>query len=309
MATLGLSDFYILKEILRTRSISAAVEQVGLSQPSISIRLSHLRKHFGDPLFVRTSDGMMPTPRMENLLPAIEHALELLEPKGGVSEFLPAESTRTFRISFSDVGRMVLLPQLLTLLENTAPKLKIEAIDLDERTPRLLESGEAALAVGFAAELQAGFYQQRLFREHYACIARKRHSRIKSRMSRQQFVEESYVAAVAPGTGYWRLDKELEDQGIQRDIKVRIPSFLGLAQIITSTDLLAIMPARLAETWAADGQIKALKIPVPTPSYDVKQYWHERYHRDAGVRWVRQVIFDAFANMPEAGKARNAKAR
>src|SRR5690606_38656257 len=87
MANLDISDLLILKEIHRSGSITRSVEHIGLSQPSISIRLNHLRKHFGDALFVRTSAGMQATPRMEGLLPKIEQALELLAPNGADAPF------------------------------------------------------------------------------------------------------------------------------------------------------------------------------------------------------------------------------
>ncbi|HCP77197.1 MAG TPA: LysR family transcriptional regulator, partial [Pusillimonas sp.] len=80
---LDLYDFLLLKEIRAARSVTGACEQVGLSQPAISVRLGHLREHFGDPLFVRTSEGMMATPFLENLLPHIDQAINLLNPEGG----------------------------------------------------------------------------------------------------------------------------------------------------------------------------------------------------------------------------------
>lgn len=304
MTRLDLSDFLILKEIHRTHSITAAVDRVGLSQPSISIRLGHLRRHFDDQLFVRTSSGMMPTPRMESLLPGITEAITLLDPESaGHTEFSPERSDRTFRISFSDVAQIVLLPQLLTLLERKAPHVKIEAGSLDDRTGYRLESGETDVSIGFAAEQHAGVYQQRLFTEHYACIARDAHPRIKTGLTEEQFLAEGHVSVIVPGTGYSMMDQELEACGIHRLIKVRVPSFVGLPEIITSTDLLASVPARLAQTLSASRQIKALKIPWHISSYEVRQYWHQRFHRDPGNRWIRQVIFDTFANIPEAADA------
>ncbi|MES2535225.1 MAG: LysR family transcriptional regulator [Pseudomonadota bacterium] len=301
MAKLDLADLNILKEIYRTHSITAAMDQIGLSQPSISVRLSHLRRHFGDPLFVRTSQGMKPTPRMESLLPAIRQSIELLGTGGGgLDEFEPAASTRKFRISMTDVGYIVLFPHLMNLFERHAPGLRIEGINLDKQTAHLLEDGEADIAIGFAAELHGAFYQQRLATAYYACIARKGHPRIGTKLTKRAIVEEAHVAVDAPGTGYWKLDKALEKQGIQRSVKVCVPSYLGLAQIIASTDMLAIVPARLGQTLSAAGNIKTLAIPVPTPSYEVKQYWHERYHRDPANRWLRQVILDAFNSMPQA---------
>lgn len=299
MANLDVSDLLILKEVHRTRSITSSVEQVGLSQPAISVRLSHLRRHFGDALFVRTSEGMMPTPCLEGLLPGIDEALKLLVPnEERQAVFDPAASHRTFRLGLANVAQMVLLPQLLVLFKDCAPHLGIESADLDHQTGRLLESGELDVAVGFAAELHTGFYQQRLFTERYACIARRDHPRVRSRLTTAQFLSEEYVALVAPATGYSLLDKELDRQGMSRRIKVRVSSLLGVGQTVAVTDLLAIVPARLAQTLAMSGQIQALKIPVPTPSYEVRQYWHERYHREPGNCWLRQIMFNAFLDMP-----------
>ena len=299
MANLDLEDFLILKEIYRTRSITASVEQIGLSQPSISIRLNHLRRHFGDALFVRTAEGMMPTPLLEKLLPRIDVASELLSPPGTeTADFDPTSSSRTFRISLAHVAQMTLFPELLTLLEKQAPNVRTESMELDRETGSLLESGQVDVAIGFAIELNRGFYQQRLITEHYVCIARHDHPRIRASLSKEQFLAESYVETVAPATGHSLLNKALEERGIERTIKVRVSSLLGMEKIVASTELVAIVPSRLGRTLAQGGRIKLLKIPVPIPSYEVRQYWHERYHQEPGNRWLRQFIFDAFLDMP-----------
>lgn len=301
MANLDLYDFLILKEISRTRSVTGAVEHVGLSQPSISMRLSHLRRHFDDPLFVKTSEGMLATPRLQELMPELERAIKLLTPNGSDSApFDPATSDRTFRICFSHVAQMVLFPQLLSVLEDEAPNIKIHSMDLDSQTAKLLETGDVDLAVGFVLEFNRGFYQQRLFTERYACIARSGHPRIHERLTAEQLLDEEFASLVAPITGYSSLDKTLEENGIQRKIKVQVPSFLGLGQAIATTNLLAIIPARLAYTLAAEGSVQAFEMPVPSPSYEVRQFWHERFHREPGNTWLRQIMFRCFVDMPGA---------
>ena len=301
MAILDISDLNLLLEVWRARSITGAVDRVGLSQPSISIRLGHLRQHFGDPLFVRTSIGMMPTPKMESLIPAIEQAAKLLGGQADASDtFVARSASRTFRVSFSNVGQMVMLPIMLRHFESAAPGVHLHAVDLGRSTSQLLEAGDADVAVGFTYELKAGFYQQTLFTESYLCIASARHSRIRDRLDVGRFLAEGHVAVDAPGTGYWLLDKAFEDQRIQRPVKARVPSFQGLVHIVENTDLIAVVPARLAQAYAERGRIRALTMPMPCPSYVVKQYWHERFHRDPGNRWLRQVIFDLFSNLPQA---------
>lgn len=299
MAHLDLADLLILKEIHRTRSITRSVEHVGLSQPSISIRLNLMRKHFADPLFVRTSEGMLPTPRLSNLLPHIENALALLAPDGvGQIAFDPASSTRTFCLALAHVAQLALLPELVALLDRLAPGLRLASVDLGPQTGRQLEAGEVDIAIGYPTELYTGFYQQRLLTEHYACIARHDHPRLHDKLSMKQFLSEAYVALDAPATVHARLDHILEERGISRQVKIKVSSLLGMGQMITSTDLLAILPTRVCRMLARDTAVKVLKLPFKLPSYDVCQYWHERYHQEPGHIWLRQTLFNAFLDMP-----------
>ena len=298
MATLDLSDLLILKEIHRTRSITRSVEHVGLSQPSISIRLNQLRKHFSDPLFVRTTEGMLPTPRLESLLPRIEQALALLTPEGVADTFDPDRSTRSFRVALAHVAQLALLPELVALLDRIAPGLRVECTDLGPQTGRQLEAGEVDIAIGYPTELHSGIYQQRLLTEHYACVARRDHPRVHDELSMKQFLGEEYVTLDAPATVHAHLDKVLEERGLTRKVKVRVPSLLGMGQMITSTHLLAVLPTRVCRMLARDTSVKVLKLPFTLPSYDVCQYWHERYHLEPGHIWFRQTIFNSFLNMP-----------
>lgn len=298
MANLDISDLLILKEIHRTGSITQSIEHIGLSQPSISIRLNHLRKHFGDALFVRTSNGMQATPRMEALLPKIELALELLAPNAEDAQFEPMTSKRTFRLALAHVAHMALLPDLIALLNTCAPSLRLESIELGPHTGKQLETGEVDIAIGYPTELKASIYQQRLLTERYACVARRDHPRVGTQLSMSQFVTEEYVSLDAPATVHAKLDKILEERGIERNVKIKIYSLLGIDQMITSTDLLAILPTRVARALETDAFIKMLKLPFDLPSYDVCQYWHERYHHEPGHTWLRQTIFRAFLDMP-----------
>lgn len=310
MEKIDSADLLILKELHRTRNISAAVEKIGLSQPSISIRLAKLRRHFEDALFVRTSHGMMPTPLMDELLPSLDDMIDMLAGRLGTARrFDPATSSRSFRLCISEIGQMVMLPLLLPHLARVAPRITFEALDLGNNTARQLESGEADLAIGFTFELQTGFFQQNLFTEDYACVLRAPHPRVRGRLTRQAFLDEGHVAVITPGTGYWMFDKVLADIGMARKMRVRIPSILALPGIIAATDLLAVIPARLAQSLATREGVRMLKLPMPSPSYQVQQFWHERYHRDAANRWLRQEIAGMFSDFPPAGSARGGRAR
>src|SRR5690606_5643234 len=138
----------------------------------------------------------------------------------------------------------------------------------------------------------------RLMTEQYACVARCDHPRLGDSLSMHEFLAEEYVSVDAPATVHARLDKVLEERGIERKVKIKVSSLLGIGQMITSTNLLAILPSRVARTLEHDASIKVLKLPFSLPSYDVCQYWHEPYHHEPGHIWLRQTIFETFLDMP-----------
>jgi len=297
MRELDLKDLRMLDALFKTRNVSQASEKIGLSQPSVSIRLGQLRQRFKDALFVRTSAGMQPTPKAEALIPAIHQALALFDASTGQAVFDPLTSDRTFKICMTDAGQFITLPALLNRARSIAPNVRVEVLNLTAEASRLLESGDADLAIGFTLDIQAGFYQQALLEDHFVCIVSKRHPRIASRLSRKQFEAEAQIDVVTRGTGHWLLYKGLEDAAVARRVAVRVPSFLGLARIVAHSDLLALVPARMGEILAKQGELRILNPPITLPSYVVKQYWHERYHRDPANIWLRSVISDLYAGM------------
>lgn len=281
--------------------MTRAAEAVGLSQSSVSAVLGQLRDHYSDPLFVRTAAGMAATPRAEQLVPLIRQALVLLEqsllPK---AEFNPADITRTFRLSMTDVGQMTLLPRLLARMLQLAPRATIEVSHLTHHTGRQLESGDADLAIGFTEHMGAGFYRQKLFDEGFACIAARNHPRIVDRISIAELREERHVKVLLSATAHAIVDKVLERRRIQRSFAAAVPGFLGLGQIVATSDLLAIVPLRLAAIFALEGRVKIVSTPVKLPLYAVNQYWHDRYHRDPGNVWLRGVAYEAATSLPLA---------
>lgn len=283
----------VFDEIYKTRSVSRAAEALGLGQPAVSIALARLRQHFDDPLFVRTSTGMEPTLLGEELLRPVRDALDALERvTGHRNEFDAGRSQRTFRICMTDISQLVLLPKLWAHLRATAPGIRIDIAPLAADTGRLLESGEADLALGFVPQLEAGFYQQGLFRQSYVCMVSADHPRIAETLTLAQFEAEEHAVVTSSGTGHLIVDREIERQNIRRRVALRIPNFLGAAFVVEHTELMLTIPRRLGEVLEGRGEFRVLPVPFELPAYGVKQHWHERFHHDAGNRWLRGVISD-----------------
>ena len=285
----------IIGELHRTRSVSQAAERLALSQSAISMSLAKLRKHFNDPLFVRTSTGMEPTPHALELIGILGQAESLLQTAFGHSVvFDPRTSERTFRVQSTDIAQVTLVPKLMRHLRKAAPSVGVDLQRITPTTPRLLESGELDLAIGFIPPMGAGFCQQRLFRERFVCAFRNQHPRIGTSLTLERFEAERHIAVSTSGTGHGVVEKTLEARKIHRKIALTVPSFLGIASIITTSDYLVILPEQLGKHLAASGAIKVLPLPFDLPAYYIVQHWHERYSQDPAGRWLRSVIAELF---------------
>ena len=301
MDTIDTRLLAVFDEIYKARSVSAAALALDLAQPAVSVALSKLRHHFDDPLFVRTSVGMEPTPFGEGLVRPVRAALEALDlVLGHRHEFAPASSGRTFRICMTDISQLVLLPRLWQTLRVSAPHIRIDILPLSSAIARQLESGEADLALGYMPQLEAGFYQSLLFNQTFVCMTSAHHPRIRDGLSLQQFQAEDHAVISSSGSAPLLIDDEIARLGLTRRITLKIPNFIGAALVVEHTDLIITIPERLGDVLRGRGALRTFAVPFALPQYAVKQHWHERYHNDPGSRWLRRLIAELLTTTPPA---------
>jgi len=301
--TSNLPDLKLLQlfdTLYDTRSVTRAADQLGQSQPTISIWLKQLREHLGDPLFVRTGSGMSATPRADILIGPCREILEsirrLSEREAG---FVPATANRRFRVCMTDASHVTILPRLLAHVRAEAPGIRLEAAKIDGNTERALESGEADLAIGYVPWLAGGIYQQQLFEQDWVCLANPNHPRIRAKLTLRQYKSERHVL-IAAGTGAQLLDLALARERIERQVSLELPGFLGLGSIVQTTDLIATLPRHIGTTLADANGLRMHECPFPVDHFFVRQHWHLRYHQDAGNRWLRSVVLALFGSAPPA---------
>jgi DNA-binding transcriptional LysR family regulator len=293
---LDLTQIRLIAELANLGSVSAASRKIGLSQSAASHALAKLRQQLSDPLFARTKDGFKPTPYGERLGLAAREALDVLV--AGLASnrsFDPKTTTRRFTFYLSDVGQMVMLPRLLAFLKREAPGATVRAAPIPLENPGTgLSSGEVDLAAGFFTNLTTGFHQSFLFQEHYVCVVRADHPQFRSGMTREAFKDAPHAIADATGMAHDLIDRILAKHRLRRRDGLRVPGFHVLPLIIANSDLVAFIPARLAESVAAHLPIKVLPPPVPIPPFDIHMFWHERYHHDPVSRWLRKAFVDLY---------------
>jgi DNA-binding transcriptional LysR family regulator len=186
---LRLTQLQLIDALARSGSLTEAAKQTGLTQPAASHALGRLRRDLQDPIFVRSSEGMRPTPYGVRLAAAVQDALHVLRIRlDQEQEFRPDTSKRIFNVFMSDVGQLIYLPKLLARLKVEAPHVALRVRYPPAKAPHLmLESGEVDLAVGAFTTLTSGCMQRRLYQSQYVCIVRKDHPAFLQGMTPEAF--------------------------------------------------------------------------------------------------------------------------
>ena len=298
LSRVDLNLLVAFEAMLEHQNVTRAGQAVGLSQPAMSAALTKLRALLNDPLFVRTGAGMTPTPHALRLAPAIARALRIVRSEVLHDwKFDPGTSQRTITLSTTDIGDMVFLPKLMRHLNKEAPGIMLKTVTLSpSETEEAMEAGDVDLSIGYFPDLlKAGYYQQRLFDHSFVCIVRAGHPQVADgKLSLEQFLTMSHAVVHAQGRSQEIFERELLKLGITRQMGLHTRHFMSLPMVIAESDLIATVPKVVGATFSKLANIQVLELPFQVPSYDLKQYWHRRFHRDAGNIWMRGVIWELF---------------
>jgi DNA-binding transcriptional LysR family regulator len=294
--TLDYNLLVVFEAILREKSVTAAADALGLTQPAVSAALTRFRNFVGDPLFIRTNRGMVPTPHAVALSGPLLKALEeIRESLLGYAPFDPDTSDRTLNLLLSDVGEVVFLPRLLQHLQRSAANIRVAVQQLPIADHAdAFESGAVDLAIGYFPHLKTQFHQQPLYSDTFACMLRADHPSIVRRLTLRQFTATPHVVVSRQGINGMVLDKVLGQRGIAIKTGISVPHFVAIPPIVASTDMIAITPSNFASVYVDTGRLRQLPLPFPSPKIEIRQYWHRRYTHNPAILWLRTIVEELF---------------
>jgi DNA-binding transcriptional LysR family regulator len=285
-----------LEALVQERHVTRAAERIGIGQPAMSSSLAKLRRVLRDPLLVKTSRGMEPTPRALELVRKVRDVVDLLEgrvEKEGNFDLRTARSS--FRIMASDGIARVLAPELMRIAEKAAPEMRFTISPGDvRRTADYLRDGDFDLAVAFLRRPPNELHQTQLYPQKLVCIARRGHPSVTDKMSLKQFLGQPHAvwgaAPVPYPTMETMIDEALAVRGYVRRVVLRVSSVLLLTYVIARSDLLAVIPEPLALTSSKTMPIEVFSLPFGVESIGVSMLWHDRLHRNPAHRWLRTSL-------------------
>lgn len=293
---LDLNLLRVLAAIHRTGSVTAAGRTLSLSQSATSNALARLRQFFGDDLFVRSPTGLHRTRLCEQVAPAVvAHLLSLEAVVTGLETFDPLHSRATWRLSLSDLGEMLFLPRLTAALRQQAPGTRVANISVAApAVATALEAREIDCAVGILQPRQRGVLAEPLFREQYVAITapgwKPPSGRRGASLTQDQLAGSSLAVASPTATFHSSVDEMLVRLKLADRIVLRARHFGALPELVTGSDLLAIVPAMYAASLA---DVRTWRLPF-APHYEVRLVWHASTARDPAQQWLRGLLQQLF---------------
>jgi DNA-binding transcriptional LysR family regulator len=291
LAALDLNLLVVFDAIMRERSVTRAGQRLGLSQPAMSHALTRLRHMLKDELFVRSPNGMVPTPRAEELATPIRIALDGLQQSLEPLQFDASKATATFRIAVDNYAAIVLVGPIAAHVARIAPGVRLDfrpsgTLNVVDQ----LDRSELHLAMGPAAAPGERFSRRRLLQDQFVVVHRKGHPGANAR----EFSTETLATLPQLEISSARFGAEFVETGVARSKPGLRPAmrapFLSAAQILATSDLVAVLPLNVAKSMTRSHHLVFRQLSRSPKPIEAAMVWLRRLDNQPAHAWLRDVI-------------------
>ena len=291
-----------LDVLLRERNVTRAASHLGLSQPAMSNGLRRLRQMFNDPLLVRTSEGMTPTERANELQPLIREALArvemALQPKAA---FDVASSERVFRIMASDYAESTILPSMLRRLREEAPGIALDIMTPSDVSFLDVEQGKVDMIINRFDSIPQSFHKKLIWNDSFTCLFSERNP-IRDNFNLETYLQAQHVWVSKTGMGVgvgidpddvrrlgW-VDDALDKLGRKRKITIFTRHYQAAMLLAEMKDLIVTIPTRAARLQQNNPRLIIKPPPFDIPNIDLEMAWSPLLQNNPGHQWMRKLI-------------------
>jgi DNA-binding transcriptional LysR family regulator len=298
--TLDLNLLRVFDAVMAEGSLTRASAGLAMTQPAVSQALRRLREAVGDDLFVRVAHGVRPTPRAEALWPQVRAALGALRQALVPGDFDPRRDPVQLRIAMADATAALLAPALVARIEEDEALVNLRVLPLTTRDPRrLVESGDADLAVGYFPELVTTIVAQgrdshllhaRLYESRYVCVMRSGHPLSQRALTLDDYCAAHHLLVSFSGRPHGYVDEALASLGRQRRVVLTVNQFFTAGRVVARSNLLTVLPEGFVEATGYGRELVIRELPMALQPVHVEMIWHLRHDADPAHRWLRSLM-------------------
>jgi len=300
LTTFDLNLIVVFEAILRERSVTKAGERLGLSQPAMSHALNRLRWMLKDQLFIRTPEGMVPTPRAEQLAHPVRRAMGELQSALDPEEFIPAQAERRFTVAVNNYAAVVLAGPIIAECAALAPNVRISLRPSGTlNLPELLDRGELDIAIAAVEPPADRFASRVLVEDRYVAVMRRGHPVGQKRLDLKTFAALPHLVISSSGEDLSFVDAALAAAGYARSIALEAP-YLSAGTILVQSDMVAVLGGQIAQEFRRAYPIELRELPFKSPRLHAVMLWHRRFNDQAAHRWLRNMKASVAAHFQTA---------
>ena len=302
LSRIDLNLLVLFEIVFQERHVGRSAERLHLSPSAISHGLGRLRTLLGDPLFLKTPKGVVPTERALRLAPSVAEILARI--RGVVSTaapFDPRHSTRRFVVGAPDGISSVMLPPLLETLREVAPGVDIGIRQLlpvqGFTVPHLawrdalkeLEDRTMDIAIIPFDDIPVRFHKQKLYEEEFVIAVRKGHS-FRRNPTLKRYCELAHLVVSHTGDVSGFVDVELAKRGLTRRVALTVPNFIFALSVLADTEMVSAIPRRFIEIHGPRFDVVAVRAPLPLPRFSINVVLPKVAMMDAGLAWLVRLL-------------------
>ena len=299
LAAIDLNLLVAFEALYDTRNVTLAGQRIHRAQPSVSSALGRLRRLFQDELFLRTAEGMQPTPKADALMPAVSAALDQIrQALAQGAPFDPGSAQgRRFTIAASDYADVVIVPHIVAALRRDAPGRTCAWRGWT--APSSMNNWTMAAWTWPSAAIwrRKRMLSERLYDESFVCIADQRHPALRGRkldLERYLALPHALFTPSDDGSARGVVDAGLARLGRKRRVACTFAHIVALPHAVRGTDLIATLARRAAARLAGDGlTLRPLPAEVDPGPFSIDMVCSRRAPGDAALAWLQQRVRDA----------------
>ncbi len=278
-------------------SISAAADAMNVTQSAVSKQLSQLRNWLDDDLFIRTNEGMKPTPRALALREQIESILEQAAELTAEEHIPPEEFTGSFVISATDEVLQRITHSLVDRVSKNAPALRLVTLPLmKDYLVRQLEAGQVNLVVAVNWHAPESLMQKKLDSDPFVCVMHQNHPLARGNLTLKRYADAIHVLVAPLGNAEGVVDLELQRHGLRRQVCASVSSFSLLSEKLLGEERITTVPSKVAKGLAKQGRFTIKSVPLKLPPTNYYALWHPRFSAEPRLRWMLDLIITEFEN-------------
>jgi len=298
MAKIDLNLVLIFDAIMKEKSITAAADNLAMTQPAVSNAVSRMRHAWKDPLFVKEGRGIRPTPYAITLWQSVAQPLAQISQAITPETFDPKTSNASFRIGTTDGSAGIVWSELRHIIEQEAPNINIYAVPFKIDGEALLNNADVDLVFDYYNGSSKEITSKQMYDNHFVTVMGAKHELASQELTLDNYLNAEHLLVSLSGDIGGIVDDKLAQTNLKRRTAMTVNSFASAINLIKQTGLIVTLPYPIIAEHLQGGDLVIKATPIKLPSIKISLAWHSRNNHSQALKWLISVLDRIVASKP-----------